>query len=186
MTHLMFGIIKWSLKVIKNTSKLIALCALCSCTPMDQALESWIGSHLYEATGQLGPYTRIGEYAGDTAYIWESNRQFTLPSQLHTVGNTFGNSINATTYQTGGQLITASCLFLFTTNQDKIINNWFYEGNNCAGRRYIKKNKIDVDTADAGAVVKAPESLPANTSSPENFLKHKVPDWIVDDLQKIK
>ena len=99
---------------------------------MNNAAESWIDTHISQATQQLGHNFQIAVTDIGTIYTWQHNVNMRTP--LHTTSTVYGSpesgySINSAT--TGGQILNGSCQISLITNEKNHVIKTYWQGNDC-------------------------------------------------------
>jgi len=136
MNRLLFGVVA-------------ALC-LVGCANFNETMKSWEGHPLDEVVANWGPPTSLYQRDdGGVTATWSRSGNMTLyvpggttPQTTRTTGNitgTYGqpiggyNSTSTTYVQQPNQPINIpmSCTASFTTNSQKVITSWSWQGNNC-------------------------------------------------------
>lgn len=111
----------------------IALLSGCATSAKYNAiLDTWMGHDVNELVNSWGyPQNSFKAPNGNTVYVYGSSGSYTMPTQTNTTYNVVGNTVYGNSYTTGGQTLNFWCRTFFEVNDQNIIVNWRWEGNNC-------------------------------------------------------
>lgn len=97
----------------------------------DKMINSWIGYSINDVIDRWGFPTKEKTAAGRHVYIWTKSRKVYVPRNSYGTTYKYGNLNNRNSTYLGGYYSTYSCSRSFEVDQDNIIINGFYEGNDC-------------------------------------------------------
>ena len=122
-------------KVIIILMSLVIVICLSSCATtkgFQQVCDSWIGAPETELIRLWGyPQTTLQLQNGNTVYVYSSEGTFTMPSQHSSYEDAWGRTqVNITE----GKTITLWCRTYFEIDNQGVIINYRFEGNNCGAR----------------------------------------------------
>lgn len=111
----------------------IALLSGCATSAKYNAiLDTWMWHDVNELVNSWGyPQNSFKAPNGNTVYVYGSSGSYTMPTQTNTTYNVVGNTVYGNSYTTGGQTLNFWCRTFFEVNDQNIIVNWRWEGNNC-------------------------------------------------------
>lgn len=122
-------------KVIIILMSLVIVICLSSCATtkgFQQVCDSWIGAPETELIRLWGyPQNTLQLQNGNTVYVYSSGGTFTMPSHYDTSEDVWGKT---QVHITEGTTITLWCCTYFEIDEQGIIINYRFEGNNCVAR----------------------------------------------------
>jgi hypothetical protein len=113
----------------------------CAFNDMERGLEAMQGRPIQTAFSVLGYPDAKQEYAGDTVYVWTTNRAgaLFLPQTSTTYGNVGGTPVYGQTSYNQLVPVTYECTIKIVTDSGGTIKYWEYGGNQGGCQTYSKR-----------------------------------------------
>ncbi len=123
-------------KVIMTFFIVLTLAGCQTAANFQKAMDSWMGGNINDMVDQYGyPDGELTAPSGNKVYVYSSSGTYVTPTQTtyNTYGNYGGGYYNSTTnaLTTGGIPISLACTVYVEFNDENIIQNINWKGNNC-------------------------------------------------------
>ena len=111
---------------------LVILTGCATSAKYNAILDSWMGKDVNNLVNSWGyPQNSFKAPNGNTVYVYGHSGSYTMPTQTNTTHNVVGNTVYSNSQTTGGQTLNFWCRTFIEANEQNIIVNWRWEGNNC-------------------------------------------------------